>query len=56
VDPQLVDALRFIQGGEILAMTDATISLKTIRGTRQSFTDLGSAGYDFIVPIWDLGR
>jgi hypothetical protein len=46
-------ALWFIQGGEILAMTEATISLKNIRGVRQSIRRPAITGYDFIVPVWD---
>jgi hypothetical protein len=47
-------ALWFIQGGEILAMTEATISLKNIRGVRQSIRRPAITGYDFIVPVWDV--
>lgn len=46
-------ALWFIHGGEILAMTETTLSLKTIRGVRQSLRRTDITGYDFNVPIWN---
>jgi hypothetical protein len=46
-------ALHFIQGGEILAITDVGMSLMTIRGTRQSLRRMDHP-YDFIVPVWDV--
>jgi hypothetical protein len=47
-------ALWFIHGGEILAMTEAMLLLKTIRGVRQSVRRPEIIGYDFIVPVWDV--
>jgi hypothetical protein len=47
-------ALWFIGGGQILATTNTTISLKTIRGARRSVRKPAITGYDFIVPVWDV--
>jgi hypothetical protein len=41
---------------KILALTETMIRLENTRGTRQSIYRPGFSGYDFIVPIWDLGR
>jgi hypothetical protein len=45
--------LLFIQGSEILGMTEAIIRLETRRGVRQSLRKMDHP-YDIIVPVWDI--
>jgi hypothetical protein len=44
----------FFGGGRILALTETLISIENTRGTRQSIFRPAFAGYDFIVPVWDI--
>jgi hypothetical protein len=47
-------AVLFLGGARILALTPTTFSIQNVRGTRQSIYRPGFAGYDLIVPVWDL--
>jgi hypothetical protein len=47
------DALWFVRGDKIEAITATTISLNTRRGARQSLRKTDHP-YDFIVPVWDV--
>jgi hypothetical protein len=46
-------AVWFISGGEILAMSETTMKLRTVGGLSQSISKMNHP-YDFIVPAWEL--
>jgi hypothetical protein len=46
-------AIRFVNGGEIIDITDDIIRITTSRGTQQSISRMRH-DYDFIVPVWDV--